>query len=62
MSQRLKLALQHSLVSALLMLLVGMILGNSFYWQGVIGFAIGGFINGYFIYPYFERKKKDKAT
>jgi membrane protein implicated in regulation of membrane protease activity len=61
MNQRLKLALQYSFVSALLMTIVGYLLGSSFYWQGIIGFAIGGFVNGYFVHPYFERRKKSKA-
>ncbi|MFK3938017.1 hypothetical protein ACI2JA_10995 [Alkalihalobacillus sp. NPDC078783] len=61
MSRRFYRASQYSLVSALMMLIVGFILGGSFYWQGVIGFALGGFVNGYFIHPYFERKRKESA-
>ncbi|MBM0066749.1 hypothetical protein [Alkalicoccobacillus gibsonii] len=60
MSRRLKRALQYSLMFAVMMTIVGFVLGGEFYWQGVIGSTLGGFISGYFIYPYFERKK-DKA-
>lgn len=52
MSRRFKKALQFSLISALMMTLVGYVLGGEFYWQGVIGFALGGFFGGYFIFPY----------
>ncbi|MEK4563794.1 hypothetical protein MKX54_03785 [Alkalihalobacillus sp. FSL R5-0424] len=52
MSRRLKRAFFISLSSAAIMTLIGFILGGEFYWQGVVGFALGGFFGGYYIFPY----------
>ncbi|WP_152549315.1 hypothetical protein [Geomicrobium sp. JCM 19038] len=47
--RRLKRGILFSLLHAFIMFVVGMLLGGEPYWIGVIGFAIGGFVIGFFL-------------
>ncbi|WP_265182269.1 hypothetical protein [Geomicrobium sp. JCM 19055] len=41
------------------MLLISLILGGEAYWQGVVGFIIGGFIFGSAMWPLFIKKLQE---
>ncbi|MBM7840842.1 drug/metabolite transporter (DMT)-like permease [Alkalihalobacillus xiaoxiensis] len=62
MSNRLKAGLQLAFLHAFIMFIVSWLLGGEPNWTYVSGFAVGGFIGGYFVQPFFEKRRKKRAT
>ncbi|MBM7633423.1 hypothetical protein [Geomicrobium sediminis] len=58
--RRLKRGIIFSLLHAFIMFVVGMLLGGEPYWIGVIGFAIGGFVIGFFLSAKGKERKSMK--